>query len=95
MTRSFLDSDGHADLVARLEVVTDQIQTELDQLEDAVAVLRSQWSGSAQEAYDQAHREWSSTMLRLNALLRQTTINGATARDLLVRADSDAAAIWA
>lgn len=47
------------------------IRSELDQLEQKMGQLRSQWGGEAQAAYDDAHRRWNSQIAELEQLLQQ------------------------
>ena len=92
--RIALQPDGHAESVTNLMRATDGIQGELDALDAQVAVLRDRWSGEAQLAYDQAHREWSAAMTRMREVLRDATSAAQTAGTGLAEADSNAAALW-
>lgn len=48
-----------------------QIQGRLDQLDSELAPLRSQWTGSASEAYQNAKAQWTTAMMDIQALLAQ------------------------
>ncbi|GIG27059.1 WXG100 family type VII secretion target [Cellulomonas denverensis] len=47
------------------------IRAELDTLESKVSALRANWSGQAQEAYDQAQRSWNASLGELQQLLER------------------------
>ncbi len=47
------------------------IKSQLDNLEQKVSTLRSQWSGEAQASYDQAQRAWTASLTELQQLLGQ------------------------
>jgi len=47
------------------------IKSQLDDLDAQVSKLRAAWSGSAQEAYDDAQRKWTQSLTELNTLLQQ------------------------
>ncbi|WP_255447129.1 WXG100 family type VII secretion target [Schumannella soli] len=47
------------------------IQSKLDDLDSEVGKLRGSWSGSAQQAYDEAQRKWTQSVNELNSLLQQ------------------------
>ncbi|MEL4319802.1 WXG100 family type VII secretion target [Leifsonia sp. YIM 134122] len=44
--------------VTRIDAAIDEMQRLLDDLERRAAVLRTEWSGEASDAYDRAHRDW-------------------------------------
>jgi WXG100 family type VII secretion target len=48
-----------------------QIQGRLDQLDSDLAPLRTDWTGDAQQAYEQAKAEWTRAMTDMQALLAQ------------------------
>ncbi|QAY59134.1 WXG100 family type VII secretion target [Microbacterium protaetiae] len=50
------------------------IKSQLETLESAVGKLRASWDGSAQQAYDQAQREWTKSLVALNELLEQISV---------------------
>jgi WXG100 family type VII secretion target len=50
------------------------IKSRLDTLESEVGKLRASWDGSAQQAYDQAQREWTRSLQALNELLEQISV---------------------
>lgn len=47
------------------------ITSQLDQLDSEVGKLRASWSGSAQQAYDEAQRKWTQSVTEMNTLLGQ------------------------
>jgi 6 kDa early secretory antigenic target len=47
------------------------IKSQLDELDSEVGKLRASWSGSAQQAYDDAQRKWTQSLTDLNTLLQQ------------------------
>lgn len=63
-------------LAGQIRTGANGIKTELDTLESEVGKLRASWDGEAQQAYDQAQREWSKSLTALQELLGQ--ISGKT-----------------
>lgn len=47
------------------------IQGQLDQLENKVAKLRTQWSGEAQGSYDRAQTQWNTSLTAMRDLLER------------------------
>lgn len=45
------------------------IQSQLNELENKVATLRSQWSGEAQVSYDRAQQQWTKSLGEMQQLL--------------------------
>jgi 6 kDa early secretory antigenic target len=45
------------------------IKSKLDELDGEVSKLRGSWSGSAQQAYDEAQRKWNQSIADLTQLL--------------------------
>lgn len=54
---------------ARLRGESARIASALQGLDAEAARLRGQWDGSAQVAYDNAHREWTATLAQMNGAL--------------------------
>lgn len=50
-----------------------QIDDRLNRLEQELAPLRSDWSGSAQQAYTVAKSKWDTAMLEMKSLLAETS----------------------
>jgi WXG100 family type VII secretion target len=48
------------------------IRETLSTLDSSVDALRGQWSGSASEAYDTAHRDWVATLDNMNSILAES-----------------------
>lgn len=62
----------------QVQALSEQIRTgavgireELDTLDAKVGQLRASWSGSAQEAYDVAQRQWTAQLVELQQVLGQ------------------------
>lgn len=67
----------------------------MDALDEEVRALRGQWSGAAQAAYDDAHRQWAGPMSRLRAALEEATDAARSAGDRLSQTEGDVTALWA
>jgi WXG100 family type VII secretion target len=60
MTESFhIDLEHLDDIVSRLGTLADLLTDRVEQLDNHATGLRNQWSGSAADAYADAHRQWS------------------------------------
>lgn len=61
--------DGLSAAAARIESANRAIETRLDQLEQKLAPLRSDWTGAASDAYADHKKRWSASMSTMNGLL--------------------------
>ena len=50
-----------------------KIDDRLNRLESELAPLKSDWIGSAQQAYEQAKKKWDNAISEMNQLLQQTS----------------------
>lgn len=89
------DSARHAELVDHLRSATVAISQHLDDLEDAVAWGRTQWTGAARDAYDVAHREWSASLERMTAALTATTNSLEQTAEAFNAVESTVVRLWA
>lgn len=64
------DTEEIKDFSSRMSLTATGIDSELLRLELAVSLLRTQWSGDAQSAFDHAQGEWSTSMRDLKSILQ-------------------------
>jgi WXG100 family type VII secretion target len=88
------DADRHAETLVHLRQAVATLQENLDALDREVTALRGQWSGTAQAAYDGAHRQWAELMDGLRAALHTATDAARAAGDRLTQTESDITALW-
>jgi len=70
------------------------IEHELEQLADAAGLLRDQWSGDAQAAFDRAHAQWQKETTAMTAILEQAISALLAANAAAGDAERAAAALW-
>lgn len=63
-----IDHDKVTSALASLESELNQCVDAFDELEARVAVLRNNWDGDAQRAFDDAHRTWDAALRRMAAI---------------------------
>lgn len=80
--------------VAVLRTAATGIGTELSQLETASNALAGAWSGDAQIAYAQAHREWSQSLRELQEILVAASIVAANASTRFEQTEQRITAAW-
>ncbi|GAB3607797.1 hypothetical protein GCM10027413_32060 [Conyzicola nivalis] len=69
LVRKFGQMDQAVELIQGANA---DIRRSLEALDATVGSLRSQWTGSASDAYDSAHREWVQTLDAMNAILAES-----------------------
>lgn len=89
------DATPHAETMTSLRLAAAGLQEALDALDEEVRAFRGQWSGAAQAAYDDAHRQWAGPMSRLRAALEEATDAARSAGDRLSQTEGDVTALWA
>ena len=89
------DADRHADTLVHLRQAVAALQDKLDALDREATALRGQWSGAAQTAYDDAHRQWAKPMDSLRIALHDATDAAQAAGDRLTQTEADITALWA
>lgn len=89
------DHSLHEQAIANLRQAVADLQETLDALDREAGALRGRWSGAAQAAYDEAHRQWAGPMDRLRAVLQDATDAAQTAGERLTQTEADVAALWA
>lgn len=70
------------------------IEHELEQLADAAGLLRNQWSGDAQRAFDRAHAQWQNEITAMAEILEKATGALQAANTAAGDAERAAAALW-
>ena len=63
------------------------IEARLDQLENELNPLKSDWNGNAKMAYDQAKAKWDQAIADMIVLLQQASANVSTSNDEYKAAD--------
>jgi WXG100 family type VII secretion target len=69
LVRKFGQMDQTVELIAGANA---DIRGSLESLDTTVSTLRAQWTGSASDAYDRAHREWTQSLDAMNAILAES-----------------------
>jgi early secretory antigenic target protein ESAT-6 len=82
------------DLVVNLSRAIDGIQQHLDTLEQRVVLLRGQWSGEAQTAYDGAQYRWTAAMSELRESLAVHTLAVGQASTILRHTEAEVTGLW-
>lgn len=77
-------SEGSANVIAGAK----DIQSRLDQLEDDLKPLASDWTGAAKEAYREAKATWDKAIADMIILLQQAGQNVETSNEEYKAADS-------
>ena len=77
-------SEGSANVIAGAK----DIQSRLDQLEDDLKPLASDWTGAAKEAYREAKATWDKAIADMIILLQQAGQNVETSNEEYKSADS-------
>ena len=93
MTISF-DAARHAEMIDVIARAAASLEEVFAQLDTEVAVLRADWSGTAQDAYTRAQGEWSDSLRSLQAALSAAAGSARTAGETLTQAHRDATALW-
>lgn len=70
------------------------IEHELEQLADAAGLLRDQWSGEAQAAFDHGHARWQKETATMAGILEQAIGALQAANAAAGEAESAATALW-
>jgi WXG100 family type VII secretion target len=71
-----------------------EIGRDLTRLDQAASHLSTRWSGEAQRAYDQAHRETMHEYAELVGVARRLAAISKRATTELAQADHDLAQVW-
>lgn len=70
------------------------IEHELEHLADATGLLRDQWSGEAQAAFDRAHAQWQKETAAMAGVLEQAIGALQAANTAAGDAERAATALW-
>lgn len=84
-----IDSSAH-----QLRQAQTAIEHELAQLADTARLLRDQWSGDAQAAFDRAHDQWQKDSAVMATILEQAINALQAANRSAGEAERAAAALW-
>lgn len=90
-----VNHDAVTDTVARLALTVRAFEHELDTLDAEAQKLEAAWSGDAQDAYERAHREWSSAIHGMKGLLAEANRRLITANAISMETASTATRVWA
>lgn len=81
-------------LTERLQAGVNELTRILDHLNQEVATLRGNWTGSATDAYDRAQRQWTAQLREMNELLAQHRGTAHHAQEIFRDARRRNAEIW-
>lgn len=83
----------HASLTA-IAADLSAMDAAFDELEARVALLRSQWDGDAQVAFDAAHKRWDASLRRLSSIHAAMNTAAASGVDRFDEFDRGSARAW-
>jgi len=86
---SGVDNAGEA-----LAAGTKAIQQVLEELDQQISTVRSQWYGSSSEAYSQRQQQWNQATDDMNQRLNQAHVNLGEIRENYANTDSGLAMTW-
>ncbi|MGN8026863.1 WXG100 family type VII secretion target [Microbacterium sp. 22242] len=93
--RTRIQHGAVAETATLLALAVRGLEDELTTLDEAAALLRGSWSGEARDAYDRAHRAWTTELTAMKDALADTARRLTTVNQISMGTSRRAAGVWA